>query len=151
MGIPSAYCALKGLVMHMSNLAIKENGSWPDAVKTMDASGDQTSPGTVTAQQKVDADSFAFADIYLRGAPCYLKGLILQARSENVKSTLRKSDTGLLAFNKGACELKATQMFLTVAMSAADEESLAAMQTYLEDKLRTLSPQTNFEIDWRNK
>ncbi|KJE36628.1 hypothetical protein UF64_02815 [Thalassospira sp. HJ] len=137
--------------MHMSNLAIKVNDAWPDAVKSLDVSGDQTSPAAHTSKQQSDADSFAFADIYLRSAPCYLKGLMLQARSEDVKATLRKPDAGILAFEKGACELSATSLFLTVAMSAADEDSLAEMQAYFEDKLRTLSPKTSFEIDWRNK
>lgn len=137
--------------MHMSNLAIKVNEAWPDAVKSMDVSVEDTSPVSQTSKQQSGVDSFAFADIYLRGAPCYLKGMMLQARGEDVKGTLRKPDAGLLAFEKGACELSATSLFLTVAMSAADEESLAEMQAYFEDKLRTLSPKTSFEIDWRNK
>ncbi|NIY76459.1 DUF2218 domain-containing protein [Thalassospira sp. HF15] len=137
--------------MHMSNLAIKVNEAWPDAVKSMDVSIEGTSPVSQTSKQQSGADSFAFADIYLRSAPCYFKGLMLQARGEDVKGTLREPDAGLLMFEKGACELSATSLFLTVAMSAADENSLVEMQTYLEDKLRTLSPQTKFEIEWRNK
>lgn len=137
--------------MHMSNLAIKGNEAWPDAVKSMDASIEDTSSVSQTSKQQNGVGRFAFADIYLRSAPCYLKGLMLQARGEDVKGSLHKPDSGALAFENGACELSATSLFLTVAMSAADEESLAEMQAYFEDKLRTLSPQTKLEIDWRNK
>ncbi|HAI31693.1 MAG TPA: hypothetical protein DCM48_19515 [Thalassospira sp.] len=144
-------CALKGLVMHMSNLAINVKESWPAAVESMDVSIEDASPVSETSKQQDNVDSFAFADIYLRNAPCFLKGMLLQARGDNVEVSLRKPDAGLLAFEKGACELSATYLFLTVAMSAADEESLAEMQAYFEQKLRTLSPQAKFEIDWRNK
>lgn len=137
--------------MHMSNLAIKVNESWPVAVNPMDVSGDKAAPVSRTSKAQDGADRFAFADIYLRGAPCYLKGMMLQARGGDVKGTLNKPDAGVLAFENGACELSATPLFLTVAMSATDEDSLAGMQTYFEDKLRTLSPQTRIEIEWRNK
>ncbi len=137
--------------MHMSNLAIKVNESWPVSVNPMDVSVDEAGPVSRTSKAQDGVGSFAFADIYLRGAPCFLKGMMLQARGEDVKGTLRKPDAGVLAFENGACELTATPLFLTVAMSAADENSLADMQAYFEDKLRTLSPQTKIEIDRRNK
>ena len=137
--------------MHMSNLAIKVNEPWPSGGNPIDVSIEETVPVSRSATAQDTADSFAFADIYLRGAPCYLKGMVLQARGENVTATLRKPDAGILTFEDGACELSATSLFLTVAMSAADEKSLAEMQTYFEDKLRTMAPQANFEIDWRNK
>lgn len=128
----------------MSNLAIKVNEAWPDAVKSIDVSIDGTSPVSQTSKQQSGVDSFAFADIYLRGAPCYLKGLMLQARGEDVKGTLHKPDAGVLAFENGACELTATPRFMTVAMSAADKESLAEMQAYFEDRLRSLAPEYQF-------
>jgi len=137
--------------MHMSNLAVKVTGAWPVTGSNMDVPANELICSAQTSKAEYGVDSFAFADIYLRGAPCFLKGMMLQARGEDVKGTLRKPDAGVLAFENGACELTATQMFLTVAMSAADEAGLADMQAYFEEKLRTLSPQTNIEIEWRNK
>lgn len=134
----------------MSNLAIKMNDGWPDAVKSTDLPSDDTTPMSKTASGQKGGDSFAFADVYLRNAPCYLKGLILQARGD-VKGKLSAPDTGLLAFENGACEISATSLFLTVAMSATDEASISDMQAYFEDKLRTMSPQTRIEFDWRRK
>jgi hypothetical protein len=133
----------------MSNLAINLNGSWPGAVTSADLPIENaSSPKTASGQES--AGSFAFADIYLRHAPCYLKGLMLQARGE-VKGKLRGPDAGVLAFEDGACEVSATSLFLTVSASATDDISLAHMQAYIEDKLRTMSPQTDIEFDWRYK
>ncbi len=137
--------------MHMSNLAVKAKAAWPDAVKSRDIAVDEMSPVARQSKHKGDTDRFAFADIYLRNAPCYFKGLMLQARGENVKASMRKSDAGVLVFEKGACEISASSMFLTVAMSATDEQSLADMQSYFDDKLRAMSPQSGVEIDWRHK
>lgn len=120
----------------MSNLALKMNDGWPDAVKSTELS--------------INDGVFAFADIYLRNAPCYLKGLMLQARGD-VKGKLRGPDAGLLAFEDGACDVSASSLFLTVAMAATDEAALSDMQAYIENKLRTMSPQTRIDFDWRNK
>ncbi|MCC9624480.1 DUF2218 domain-containing protein [Thalassospira sp. MA62] len=132
----------------MSNLATKLDDSWPDAVASSDVTGERRSART-TAPVRNGAACCAFADIYLRNATLYLEG-VLQQDEVGAAGELRTSTKGVLTFDKGACEISASRSFLTVAMSAADEDTLSAMQASFEKNLRTVSPSELIEIDWRH-
>ena len=92
--------------------------------------------------------NYCFADIYLRNAPLYLHGFLGEVQ-EPVHSEMRDPNTGLLAFEDGVCEISASSSFLSVAMSASDDEGLQQIRNYFEQKLRKLSDQNILDFDWR--
>lgn len=119
----------------------------------MDQEGEATSGNAqlseVGLDQNMDAN-YCFADIYVRNAPCYLKGFTGEPDG-SVKAELRDSNKGLLAFEQGVCEITASSSFLTVAMSASDTAGLDQIRDYFENKLRKMSAEKVIEFDWRKQ
>ncbi len=119
----------------------------------MDQEDEATSGNTEFSEVRLDQNMDAnccFADIYVRNAPVYLKGFTGEPDG-SVKAELRDSNKGLLAFDQGVCEITASSSFLTVAMSASDDDQLDQIRDYFEQTLRNMSVEKAIEIEWRNQ
>jgi len=122
-------------------------------VGLVDQEGEPTSGNTQLSEVGLDRDmdaNYCFADIYVRNAPCYLKGFTGEPDG-SVQAELRDSNKGLLAFEKGVCEITASSSFLTVAMSASDDAGLDQIRDYFEQTLRKMSDENAIEFDWRKQ
>jgi len=148
-----AWCAVStigkmGLCMSDRTISAKDAGEDTGEDAAADSPEMQDLPD-VGLDREMDAN-YCFADIYVRNAPCYLKGLLGDVQ-EPVHGELRDPNRGLLAFEDGVCEISASSSFLTVAMSASDGKGLDQIRDYFEENLRRMSKQQVIEVDWRKK